>query len=206
MCRPASFMHSRCQIQTLSMHSRSQLWSSLSRCRIIYVLTQEGRRSREKWMKRLANFLFFFFLILSFLFVNSTVTLLVGLIDWLVLHPFNGPISGTTWESQYQKGKTNLDLLEQDMVSGNGISLAICKSAPWPRHNYASIPPLSFVHAGCPSCCPTNSVKALKATPRYRFGRYSGIVVCRMKKVTLHWARLVLGWMIVVGRVYHLGM
>jgi len=35
--------------------------------------------------------------------------------------------------SQYQKGKTNLDLLEQEMVSGSGISWAICKSAPHPR-------------------------------------------------------------------------
>jgi len=24
-------------------------------------------------------------------------------------HPFNGPLSGTTWVSRYQKGKTNLD-------------------------------------------------------------------------------------------------
>jgi len=29
--------------------------------------------------------------------------------------------------------------------------------------NHASTPPLSFLQAGCPSCCPTNSVKALKA-------------------------------------------
>jgi len=35
--------------------------------------------------------------------------------------------------SQYQNGKTNLDLLEQKMVSGSGISGAICKSAPRPR-------------------------------------------------------------------------
>ena len=27
-------------------------------------------------------------------------------------HPFNGPLSGTTRESQYQKGKTNLDFTE----------------------------------------------------------------------------------------------
>jgi len=33
-----------------------------------------------------------------------------------------------------QEGKTNLDLLEQEIVSGNGISWAICKSAPWPKH------------------------------------------------------------------------
>jgi len=29
--------------------------------------------------------------------------------------------------------------------------------------NQASTPPLSFLQAGCPSCRPTNSVKALKA-------------------------------------------
>jgi len=28
--------------------------------------------------------------------------------------------------------------------------------------NHASIPPLSFLQAGCPSCRPTNSDKALK--------------------------------------------
>jgi len=35
--------------------------------------------------------------------------------------------------SHYQKGKTNLDLLEQETVSGSGITWAICKSAPRPR-------------------------------------------------------------------------
>jgi len=29
--------------------------------------------------------------------------------------------------------------------------------------SHANIPTLSFLQAGCPSCCPTNSVKALKA-------------------------------------------
>jgi len=29
--------------------------------------------------------------------------------------------------------------------------------------NHASTPPLSFLQAGCPSCRPTNSIKALKA-------------------------------------------
>jgi len=32
--------------------------------------------------------------------------------------------------------------------------------------NHASTPPLSFLQAGCPSCRPTNSVKALKAQAR----------------------------------------
>ena len=45
----------------------------------------------------------------------------------------------TTQVSRYQKGKTrkvktNLDLLEQEIVSSIGISWAICKSAPRPRH------------------------------------------------------------------------
>ena len=43
---------------------------------------------------------------------------------------FNGPFSGTTRVSRYQKGKANLDLLKQETVSGSGISWAICKSAP----------------------------------------------------------------------------
>ena len=36
-------------------------------------------------------------------------------------HPFNGPVSGTTRVGRYQKGKTNLDLLKQETVSGSGI-------------------------------------------------------------------------------------
>jgi len=37
-------------------------------------------------------------------------------------------------ETYNQQGKTNLDLLEQETVSGSGISWAISKSAPHPRH------------------------------------------------------------------------
>ena len=33
-----------------------------------------------------------------------------------------------------QEGKTNLDSLEQETVSGSGVSWAICKPAPWPKH------------------------------------------------------------------------
>jgi len=32
-----------------------------------------------------------------------------------------------------------------------------------PDNNHDSSPPLSFLQAGCPSCRPTNSVKAMKA-------------------------------------------
>jgi len=44
-------------------------------------------------------------------------------------HPFN-------WDyldELVQKGKINLDLLEQEIVSGSGISWAIYKRAPRPR-------------------------------------------------------------------------
>jgi len=65
---------------------------------------------------------------------------------------------------QYQKGKTNLDFTE-------------ARDSEWQWHqlghmqvftslqtdNYASTLLLSFLQAGCPSCRPTNSVKALKA-------------------------------------------
>jgi len=39
--------------------------------------------------------------------------------------------------------------------------MQVCTSLQ--THNHASTPPLSFLQAGCPSCRPTNSVKALKA-------------------------------------------
>ena len=55
-------------------------------------------------------------------------------------------------------------LMEQETVSGSGISWAICKSAPRSRQITTPAPHHSvFLQAGCPSCRPTNSVKALKA-------------------------------------------
>jgi len=85
-------------------------------------------------------------------------------------------MSGTTRVSSYQKGKTrkvktNLDLLEQEIVSGSGICWAICKSAPHPRQPRQH-PTTQFLQAGCPSCHPTNSVKALKATTYTEYCRY----------------------------------
>jgi len=55
-------------------------------------------------------------------------------------------------------------LLKQETVSGSGVSWAICKSAPRSRQITTPAPHhSSFLQAGCPSCRPTNSVKALKA-------------------------------------------
>ena len=66
--------------------------------------------------------------------------------------------------SPYQKGKTNLDFTEvrdsewQWHQLGN---MQVCISLQ--TDNLARTPPLCFLQAGCPSCHPTNSVKALKA-------------------------------------------
>jgi len=66
--------------------------------------------------------------------------------------------------SQYQKGKTNLDFTEARGSEWQWHQLGhmlVCTSLQ--TDNHASTPPLSFLQAGCPSCSPTNSVKALKA-------------------------------------------
>jgi len=79
-------------------------------------------------------------------------------------HPFSGPLSGTTQVSRYQKDKTNLDFTEATDSEWQWHHLGrmqVCTSLQ--TDNHASTSPLSFLQAGCPSCHPTNSVKALKA-------------------------------------------
>jgi len=85
-------------------------------------------------------------------------------------HPFNGLLSRTTWVSWHQKGKTNLDFTEARDSEWQWHQLGhvqVCTSLQ--KDNHASTPPLSFLQAGCPSCRPTNSIKALKAhiTPNH---------------------------------------
>jgi len=65
--------------------------------------------------------------------------------------------------SRYQKGKTNLDFTEarDSEWQWNPLGrMQVCTSLQ--ADNHTSTPPLSFLQAGCPSCRPTNSVKALK--------------------------------------------
>jgi len=84
--------------------------------------------------------------------------------DWYT-HPFNGDLSRTTRVCRYQKGKTNLDFTEARDSEWQWRQLGhmqVCTSLQ--TDNHASTPTLSFLQAGCSSCCPTNSVKALKAT------------------------------------------
>ena len=74
-------------------------------------------------------------------------------------HTFNGPLSGTTRVSPYQKGKTNLDFTDARDSEWQWHQLGhmqVCTSLQ--TDNHASTPSLSFLQAGCP----TNSIKALK--------------------------------------------
>ena len=72
-------------------------------------------------------------------------------------HPYNGPLSGTSWVSQYGKGKT----------------VWIYRDSEWQWHPYANLhlapdrqprqhPTTRFLQARCPSCRPTNIMKVLK--------------------------------------------
>jgi len=73
-------------------------------------------------------------------------------------HPFNGPLSGTTRVSRYQKSKTktNVDFTEArdsewqwHQLGYMQVCILLQTTMPAPHHS-------------CPSCHPTNSVKALK--------------------------------------------
>ena len=81
----------------------------------------------------------------------------------LQLQPFKGLFSRTTWVSRYQKGKTNLDFTgarDSEWQWHQLGHMQVCTSLQ--TDNHASTPPLCFFQAGCPSCRPNNSVKALK--------------------------------------------
>jgi len=95
-------------------------------------------------------------------------------------NPFNGPLSGTTQVSRSHKGKTNLhftgarDSECQWHLLGH---MQVCTSLQ--TDNHASTPPLSFLQAGCTSCHPTNSIKALKAQYLSAFQSYIILIICQ---------------------------
>jgi len=67
--------------------------------------------------------------------------------------------------SRYQKGKTNLDFTEARDSEWQWHQLGhmqVCTSLQTDDH--ASTHHSVFLQAGCPSCRPTNSIKALKAS------------------------------------------
>jgi len=64
--------------------------------------------------------------------------------------------------SRYQKGKTNLDFTESRDSEWQWHQLGHASLHLAPDRQPHQHPTTQFLQAGCPSCRPTNSVKALK--------------------------------------------
>jgi len=79
--------------------------------------------------------------------------------NWTNTHPLNGPLSGTTQVSQYQKGKTNLDFAgarDSEWQWHQLGRMQVCTSLQ--TDNHASTPPLSFYRLDAlPAAQPTAS-------------------------------------------------
>ena len=81
----------------------------------------------------------------------------------LLLHPFNGLFSRTTWVSRYQKGETSLDLNEArdgGVLGRTGISWTICKQicTSLQTDNYTNTSSFNFYRADAlPGAQPTVS-------------------------------------------------
>ena len=88
--------------------------------------------------------------------------------------------------SRYQKGKTNLFFTEARDSEWQWHQLGhmqVCTLLQ--TDNHASTPPLSFLQAGCPSCRPTNSVKALEVyTPVYYYYKYCYTCLMALSRTT----------------------
>ena len=97
----------------------------------------------------------------SLSYCTSTNTVLIVLIH--THSRLTALFPGLPGRAATRKVKPIWILLKQETVSGNGISWAICWSALCSRETTTPAPTTLFLQAGCPSCRPTNSVKALKA-------------------------------------------
>ena len=99
-------------------------------------------------------------------------------------HPFNGPFSGTTWVSQYQKGKTNLDFTEARDSEWQWHQLGhmqVCISLQ--TDNHASTPPLIFYRPDAlPAAHPTAS-KHWRRYPTHTRAEFSQVCTSGCRKL-----------------------
>jgi len=83
-------------------------------------------------------------------------------------HPFNGPFSGTTRVSWYQKGKTNLDFTEARDSKWQwhqlGHIMQVCISLQ--TDNHASTPTLKFFAGRMPFLPPNQQCQSTEGTVR----------------------------------------
>jgi len=81
-------------------------------------------------------------------------------------------------------GLTDKERREQEKWQWHQLGhMQVCTS--FQTDNHTSTPPFSFLQAGCPSCRPTNSVKALKALSRRKRTRKKITRVTPSKPITL---------------------
>ena len=91
-------------------------------------------------------------------------------------HPFNGPLSGTTWVSRYQKGKTNLDFTEawdREWQWHQLGHMQVCTSLQ--TDNHASTPPLKIFTGRMPFLPPNQQSQSTKGTFRTM---HSPLIAC----------------------------
>ena len=80
-------------------------------------------------------------------------------------HTFNGPLSGTTWVSQYQKGKTNLDFTAARDIEWQWHQLGhmkVCTALQTDSH--ASTSPLKFFTGRMPFLQPNQECQSTEST------------------------------------------
>ena len=85
-------------------------------------------------------------------------------------HTFNGPFPGLPGWAGTRKVKPIWILLKQErqwVAVASAGHMQDCTSLQ--TDNHASTSPISFLQAGCPSCRPTNSVKAVKSKLVFTF-------------------------------------
>ena len=84
--------------------------------------------------------------------------------------PFYGPFSGTTQVSRCQKTTSGLYGAGGRLTEADTLTIWLGATPSELTSAHLHHPPI-FLQAGCPSCHPTNSVKALKATSAFQLGR-----------------------------------
>ena len=76
--------------------------------------------------------------------------------------PPNQQRQSTEGINQTESKKQKLVTLVTHTHTFKGLLSETIRVSRYQKGNHASTPPISFLHAGCPSCCPTNSVKILQ--------------------------------------------
>ena len=99
----------------------------------------------------------------------------------LLLHTFNGPLSGTT-QVKGKKVKPIWILLKQETVNGSGISWAECKSAPRSRQTTTPAPTTQFFYR--PDALPAAQPTASKHWRHNLTEKHNDILAIR--KLNLH--------------------